>query len=705
MKTVTSSMPLWSQLRHDPWAVAETPVLDVHHPLREHAGIIARALEQVTSGHTEETTVAPLAKIPRSSPFAPFVLGIRAIHALYQGDTERARMLVTRINPRSPAVKLGNGVRALSGERFPMASKALRRLSAIAAAQGSLQGRLGRLDQTYGKKNPSYARKMTAEFLQDVEGSQAHLCRRVREEVARRWFENEWPLEDLETLLPDDGAEALRFLALGCDSHPDVSIPFWLDYHAKAQLTDPDRALILRHVAQQAQRSPSYCSDCGVLHSRRHSASEAMETLRHQALIEGLNDKNYELLEMLEELTNSFQSLEEEEDKPSGEISPMALLNAARDLDPKPEVFVLQLDFLEDRRNTTDELTTLLTAWHAQHPSDVRPLLRLADLASQRNASRQAVSWIEQAEAADPLNPDVRRKKLQLLLVSALRRLKSKKHHLVRKDLETMKALERTEDVARQGVIAAIEAIMHAHVHGTLPLEPVTAALGNATSARLMVQSVATHTGHPTDAADFPTSPSESLAAQARGALDFNRHGNTLSLPLEGLEDFLSEFGTHLKPGILLELPLNELVSLASLALEVDQFQLTLRCTDEALLKKGAERNAALFLHRGDCLGELGKRERARACLNAAFTLARRQGEPHTAQRASECLEDHFESYQHLMGEFVEMEPPTPLSDEVLNDVLRREHRQATTIKGGQKSGSNKHKTARSGATQQPLPF
>ena len=395
---------LRSQL-DDPWLVARSPFLPDDHPLKQQAALVCGVLEQVTAGETGEPVLAPLAQIPRRSPLAPYVLACRAIHALYAGEKEQALRLAAGIDESSPASRLARGVRALAGEPVQSHSKALRRFLAIAEAQQHLQRRLAALDELFEREDRRQAKRAVSELFRDLRSGSPRLIRRFRELVIFHWAQQGWPPEDLPAMLglTPGTPEMLRTLAIGVEKvSPEMSAGLWMEYPDVARLEDADRALVLTHAAGLVMRAPGFCPECGVIHRMKAGAERVVERLA----AEGRIDEDADLSDLMGAF---FEALEEDEsllddlgEADGPDLDPGEMLMDAIDLDPRPETFTQLVSFYE-RKGDRKELEAVLEQWAETFPDAAFPLIRLAAVATEKGASRKAVTYIERAAALDPL--------------------------------------------------------------------------------------------------------------------------------------------------------------------------------------------------------------------------------------------------------------------------------------------------------------
>lgn len=706
------------QQLHDPWSVARTAVLPSGHPLKVQAGLVCEAFTRVAEGNTTPAVLSPLSQVPRRSPFAPYVLAIRAMHALYSGELEQARQLAMAVGEDSPAGKLGRAVRALAGEPVENPSKALRRLMAISGGKQSLGERLALLDKAFSESTHPHAARLLEDLMRDLRRDHPRLVRPVREEAARRWVKLDWPPPALygALALEFDSPERAQLSAIALEaSMPADGARFWIDFAESPGLSGPDRALVLARAADLIQHDPDFCSECGVVHGHMKSAGlnseEGKRAFLQQAKRAGiLNDMPEEFRRVLESVLNGEVTLPDDEEHDT--LDPLELLEEARTLDPQPETFAQRVKLLEEYGDSK-EREVELELWSDAHPTDIRPLIALAELARIRGASRQALDYIQRAEAQDTLNPDVKLQKLRLLLNSAVRRLKQKRPHLVGQDLSAMKALVGVPEELRLPLIAALELLASQpppKAGGTNARTPVddvatlASFTGDPGSAYVLLAGLSDLTGH-----TFPASLPEALVPHmdlqgiVTGISRFTIFHRMLEIPRKGISALFSLATRLLLQTELPKLPVPALLVLAETALSLDFAHISTRISGDSLLvlqgnTEGAGGKpepasvptavpssvpthvlsspllAAVLLHRGRALMRIFDVRRAAACLRAAFTLARRQGEPVTQRLALQALQTGLGTTLHRKGPLTNLEP---MSDKELLVALETEYRDA----------------------------
>jgi hypothetical protein len=136
-------------------------------------------------------------------------------------------------------------------------------------------------------------------------------------------------------------------------------------------------------------------------------------------------------------------------------LFPEQLYQRACSIDPSPEAFEKWLNWAgEDSDWKAGEQAA--EAWRRARPHDSRPLLYLMEAAEQREALKKAIGYLEQAEKLDALNPEVRRARIRLLVMGAIRHLRQRKIHLAEKELQALETLPQAQEGDRPAFVAAL---------------------------------------------------------------------------------------------------------------------------------------------------------------------------------------------------------------------------------------------------------
>ncbi|MDP2998827.1 MAG: hypothetical protein Q8N47_15175, partial [Bryobacterales bacterium] len=138
-------------------------------------------------------------------------------------------------------------------------------------------------------------------------------------------------------------------------------------------------------------------------------------------------------------------------------LHPETLLERACDADPFTGSFQRWLDWA--RRNRPATGNRAAERWHAAFPNDIQPLLYLMESAEKTNALKRAFEYMELAERADGVHPEVRKARLRLLISMATRHLQQKKPLLATPQLDEMEALPQAQQGDRPAFLAALRRV------------------------------------------------------------------------------------------------------------------------------------------------------------------------------------------------------------------------------------------------------
>ncbi|MGC9326003.1 MAG: hypothetical protein ACP5I1_00065, partial [Candidatus Hinthialibacter sp.] len=119
-----------------------------------------------------------------------------------------------------------------------------------------------------------------------------------------------------------------------------------------------------------------------------------------------------------------------------GHTDSIRLYKKANRLSPQVEYFQKLVELQYASNAPWKNIESTLTDWKTLFPKDAAPLIYLFEEAEGRNALQKALTYLEQAEQIDHLNPKVRDARHRLVWKNILKHLKQDKRHLVKKDLE-----------------------------------------------------------------------------------------------------------------------------------------------------------------------------------------------------------------------------------------------------------------------------
>ena len=415
-------------------ALARCEALESGHPLRAGAEALLRALYAVTTGPVDEAVLA-LPEISRRSPLSPWKILLRAIAAFYRRDDASARSHLDAIDARSAAAHAGAALRNLLDGRMPSAPAARALADKVGGGLEALRLTLGALDEALDKKRDVQAIESIRSAVAIAARDYPELLVPLRQHISiRAMMANIKPARVAAAM----GGPSLR------------SANFW--------------RLLARASEEQAHHDPTaLLMACAFWEEfRRHAIHEkwvpaegpevAALYLHIADLLHRLDVEDLGRLQNMVGRRGSFNLSHEYEDQPpeiralmiTGPrdmyfIDPGALLERACAADPCAPNFRRWLKWTTE--HDTDSSDRAAGQWRAALPRDIEPLLHLMESAEKRNALRKAFQAMEEAERLDPLNPEVRRARMRLLVSMLVRHFQQKKPHLAETDIRQLTAL------------------------------------------------------------------------------------------------------------------------------------------------------------------------------------------------------------------------------------------------------------------------
>ncbi len=429
-------------------ALSRSGALGPEHPLRTSAAALAKALEAVTSGPVEDQALA-FPEISHRSPLAPWKTLLRAIAAFYRRDDELCEKCLAAIEPDAAAARLAPALRALMGQTPALTPAALSLVNQVGGSVEALRSALQRLDQALDRKNQPLAlqeiRNAVAACKQGCHG----LLERLKQHISVRvWLAN---LKADRVVLAMDGgslknAYFWRLLARAAEEHrkETIAIPlacsFWEEFRKHAVhegwfvAKGPEAAALYLHLADLLKRLPE----------------QALREIRKEFAVEFRGHAEY-----YQGQPPAIRALQPAPGKQDYYyLHPETILERACDADPCTGNFQRWLDWA--RRNRPAAGNRAAERWRAAFPNDVQPLLYLMEAAEKTNALKRAFEYMELAERADGVNPEVRKARLRLLISMATRHLQQKKPLLATPDLDAIEALPQAQQGDRPAFVATL---------------------------------------------------------------------------------------------------------------------------------------------------------------------------------------------------------------------------------------------------------
>lgn len=655
----------------DPRHLASCTVLDEQHELRRSATGIWEAFSTVTSGPVSDEQIA-LPEVSRRSPLAPWKFLIRALASFYRMDDGDTRRNMERIPDDSAPGRLkpvlDAMIRSSSTRHLPANSRKL--IKQVHPDSARLRRALQTVDRLLGATDPNKQRQAIRAAVKECEHSNHDLLVPLRQHLSIRCW-----LEDVPAV------EVRR--AMGAPSYKDTS--FWR-LLARASEVRADEMFDVVHLFHACAAWEEF---------RRHAIAagwiaaegpeEAAIYLRMAMLLKkpprGTDPSAFESRfdgqrDHYRDQPTEIRQLAPTSPPDTYFLYPHEVYARAAYCHPSTEVFQEWLDWTHETFEHWRPADEVALAWHRAMPDRPQPLLLLVDSAERRNALKKALGHLDRAEALDPLDGQVVRARLRLLVSTTRRHLKAGKLHLAEKDLAQLTALPGMDGAHQRAFLEALRfssALLGGdHEAASEHRDRTVRLAGGELAAHAVLGGVASACGQgvATIRDVLPPLPAllrqGALPAAAAWACDAGeRMAYPLVIPsgwLRRLREDLAAGPCGLEPAAL--------ERLANAALRQREDRLAYAAAG-AGLRLGGPRDARFLLLRGQTLPGFASPRRVRA-MRACLTLARRAGD---TLLAGVVLDVHRRWTGRDRGAMVwgidtEIEP---LVDQQLARVLRRE--------------------------------
>jgi hypothetical protein len=599
----------------DPSKLAACTALPEAHPLRVGAAAIADAFASVTRGPVEESALA-LPEISRRSPLSPWKTLVTAMACFYNGDHQRARALLDRLDSASSPARLAPALRALLGEGSMELSPAATRLVRSVRGQSEKTNQvLERLDR-HLRRGP--LRKVGGEIRKAVEHVQStcpELLEAVKQRISILAYSRSFNRRTVALAIGEPvrrDAQFWLFLAraveLGIDSHDHGLAPLeacavWDEFRRHALAEG-------RFAAKGPEEAALYHRMLGLLELY---ADDDLPPARRQfeATFDGFSSYYEGQPPPIAKLRRSDRNFDF--------LDAYMLYSRAAEAAPDRDTFARWLAHCQRRSLPWQKTDPVAAAWHDAHPRDTRPLLALVASTEKRNALSKAIFYLERAESLDPLSSEVRRARVRLLVAKALRHLQNGNARLMGRDLEELDATEMMHD---SGHVAVSRMLRWAHglLSDDVALAREQAGLvvetvGNPTAARVLLEGLWEQSGRgparelpqtaPLEAGELVASVGKPMAAAAELGL-------VLSLKPEWRAALQADLRAERT-----DLDSASVAALAEVALDAGQPELAFSASSLGL-DLDTDNRARWLLVRARCLPDFDRDRRLDAAMAAA---------------------------------------------------------------------------------------
>lgn len=437
----------------------------------------------------------------------------------------------------------------------------------------------------------------------------------------------------------------------------------------------PEQALKLAEAAETLLRASGYCPSCGVVHTTACTQT---------SFFPGLAKKLRAVLETLgTPLPPSSKAGAGGERSRESAQSPLLLLAEAIRLHPRREYHARLVSILDLRihlhgndASLNDALSLILESWVKTHPEDVDGLLRIARFSRHRGATRRALEFAEQAEQLCPERREIKLLKLEMLLGSALRRMRQRRASLLQVDVEAMSQLASLDSLIRPLQMALRALAWELSPSGQSrsdTLAMVAVHTGDPVSSFLLVQDLVELGEHPgfRMTLKIDSNPATALHLMASGLARFESWRADLGLMGSGIGDVLRRVSKRLPPE---PIPCAEpdwevICRAASVHGPID---LMVRLTSDALILGPDVPSSSLLLWRARALERSGCAvRRVEECFGAAYTRALQEQNPEQIRVLRECLAEREQV--SLRDDLDPSVDPLGVSEALFEQVVLRE--------------------------------
>ena len=413
--------------------MAAVSSLQPEHALRRAASALASAFQAVTQGPVEDALLV-LPEVSRRSPLASWKALVQAIAAYHRREDAKCRKWLEVISADSLPARLVPCLTAMTGAangaRFSAAEQKL--LTATGAHAAALRSAVEALEEAF--QNKKQARILEA--IRTAVASSYRIDKQTRERLRKH-------------IAVRAGMQHLNHTAV----HKALDgIPRWDAYYfrllarsledQRTAESSAEAAIVWEDFRREALREKWFSAD---------SLEDGVLSLHLAQLIEKLPSDAVEAFREEEAFNGNAGKRGRVEVLPS----PGRLYARGCKSDPSSEAFQLWLNWA-GKSGSWQAADQVAEAWRKARPKDIQPSLYLMDSTEKRSAYKKSLKHLQEAEELDRLNPAVRRAKLRLLLIAAIRHLQQDKTHLAKAEIEKIESVPEV----RPGEVIALAAAL-----------------------------------------------------------------------------------------------------------------------------------------------------------------------------------------------------------------------------------------------------
>jgi hypothetical protein len=431
-------------------ALAACDALPQAHPLRTGAAAIWNAFVAVTAGPVDAAAI-DLPEISRRSPLAAWKMLIRAISLFYLREDDACRRALDAIPTDSAIAPLAAELRSAVDGKKPAAGIASVFFSRVLAEDEPLREAMDKIELSHNAADMRRLLTGVREALRACSVSRPELLEQLKVRIVTQAMAFGAPIDEVLHLVgtvrkdasfwrlfarATQSSEAASQAALGWGRflRHGVAEGMFTESSAEAE------AIWLRIAQVLSSMSLTELED------------EAQRMVTHRA-ITGQYDRQ----------PAEIAALRPESDAAAVQqiLGPGMPYQHAVKIRPDGQTFAKWWDWSGRVKMPDKQREDIAVRWSQSRPADVQPLLYLSTLAEERSAFSMAIKRLAQAEAIDPLNQQVRRARVRLMLAITWRHFADRKAHLVEKDCADLAALAGMTEGDRAAVLESIRGAMY----------------------------------------------------------------------------------------------------------------------------------------------------------------------------------------------------------------------------------------------------
>jgi tetratricopeptide (TPR) repeat protein len=607
----------------DPADVAGSAALPADHPLRIEASAAAALLERVAREPVDPRDEA-FTKVPRRSPFAPFVLLARAIDAAYRGDAAEVARVVARIPAGTAPARLSTSLEAIAlrriGEDLGPADRRL--VTTVLGTDGRLARALADLSALIETESAGKAGRFATEVFELIRASAPGLLPEFRRLLAIDWVGLDLPIEPVGRILDPRGgdpAEYYRVTALACE-----------------EASDPGEAIDLWNSWLEERGRAATPAEVGAVRARQARLALKRASLDEADLLDGWIDdlEDQELRESLEEIRAGLGHVR----KPARSRDADAIHFQQEAVKAVPSAGNFRdLHALVLSSGDRAEARVVAERWNEAFPADLDAILARARAEAELGHRESALTLLDRAATLAPHDPRIREARTASVLGELRAALRAGDRARARAQIARLDGPGAPADEDLRIVLGAARWFAAEAPEQSAALDALARSIGDR-EARYLLHSAAGVLDDGRLAFRLPPRPPpEEPAVAARAMALVGRAGRVLSIRLRPDPPYVLMLEASLAHGFVPEE--RDLIPLADLFVAWGVREGLFHLSRAGLGTPSPRRHRFLY-YRALSLGRArGNTRRRRECLAAAAELSKRVGDDRTLRDAEAHLD------------------------------------------------------------------